>query len=129
MKKNVLKILSVLFVVFLASSIYFYLNIWIPNRKMINMEWLESKPSPEEQRKVAYQVLNFPFGNHHDAILILIDSGNKESIPYILSVLKTFENKEEVICTYQHCIDALKKITGKNFKNGYKGWVKGLKEK
>ncbi|MCK5683589.1 hypothetical protein KAJ27_05690 [bacterium] len=132
MKKKIWIITTVSFVIIIASIMFFYVNVFIPNRKIMDTEWFKSKPSHKEQRELAHKILSFPFGNHHDALLILIDSGNKESIPYLLSVLKKIENRNKedgVVCTYAHCVEALKKITGKDFKYEYKDWVKGLKEK
>ena len=85
------------------------------------MDWFETAAS-EEQREVAHKILGYPFGNHHDAYLVLVKHGNEESIPYLLNRLKQFKYNDFIECTHDHCIEALKKITGKDLGHNYEDW-------
>jgi hypothetical protein len=49
-----------------------------------------------------------PFGGDHDACLLLISVGNRDSVPYLERAIK----RNEVAggaheCTYSHCVEAL----------------------
>ena len=125
MKKQV-KILGTLCIIMLIAGVYFYVNFWIPHSKLRNLGWLETA-TPKEQRELAHKILSYPFGNHHDAYLILIQHGNEASVPYLLNRLKHFSESDFVECTQSHCIEALKKITGKDFGHDYKQWYEELK--
>lgn len=85
-------------------------------------------------RKLAHQILDLPFSNTHDACLILITYGNRESIPYLLNGLKKFKDYNEngdnfIECTHDHCVEALKKITKKDCGYRYQAWLKELEKK
>lgn len=112
----------------LIAGVYFYFNIWVPHNKIKNMDWLATATS-EELREVAHKILSYPFGNHHDAYLVLIKRGNEESIPYLLNRLKQFKDKDFIECTHDHLVEALKKITGKDFGYYYEDWKKELKNR
>lgn len=89
------------------------------------MDWLATA-APEEQREVSHKILSCPFGNHHDAYLVLVKHGKEESIPYLLNRLKQFKDNDFMECTQDHCIEALKKITGKDLGRNYETWKKEL---
>jgi hypothetical protein len=92
------------------------------------MDWLATASS-EEQREVAHKILSYPFGNHHDAYLILVTYGNEESIPYLVNRLKQFKDNDFIECSHDHCVEALKKITGKDLGHNYEDWKKELKNR
>jgi hypothetical protein len=88
-------------------------------------EWWE-KSSSSEKRKLAQRALKYPLGFHHDACIILIDHGNEESVPYLLTYLKWYDyfNKDDdfIVCTKSHCLEALQKITGESLGDHYSDW-------
>ena len=127
MKKKLLKIFAIICTVLLITGVYFYFNIWVPHNKIRNVDWLTTAAA-EEQREVAHKILCCSFGNHHDAYLVLIRHGNKKSIPYLLNGLKRFKDYELIECTHDHCVEALKKITGKDFGYEYEDWKRELKD-
>ncbi len=127
MKNKILKILGILLVINLVASVYLYIFIWRPHQKMSDLDWLQSTP-PQEQRELAHTVLSQPFGNFHDALVILNSHGNKESLPYLLNTLTKFDDTSDFVeCTQSHCVDALKKITGEDFGSDYDKWKEYLK--
>ena len=112
----------------LIAGVYFYFNILIPHNKFRNTDWFATA-APKEQREVAHKIISYPFGNHHDAYLVLVKHGNEESIPYLLNRLKQYKDNDFMECTQDHCIEALKKITGKNLGHNYDDWNKELKNR
>jgi hypothetical protein len=127
-KKFKIAALIILLITIVFSGV-FYFYFWLPHQKMIDINWLNSA-SPKEQRDVAHQVLKLPYGNYHDAYLILIHDGNNESIPILLNRLKHFKkDKNFRVCTETHCLKALQKITGKKIGYDYEKWKKELTNK
>lgn len=126
MKSRTLKItISATSLIVILLSIFVYFEIVVPHNTLRDLEWWE-QASAEEQRQVAHQILRYPVGNHHDAFLILTEFGNSESIPYLLNGLKWYEffNRGEDFILYSrdHCLDALRKITGKDLGTKYTDW-------
>ena len=119
MKKSkylISKIVFLILVIISGLSVYGYFSIWIPHAKLMNESWWKNT-SQEEKLTLAHKILSTPIGNHHGALLIILKVGNKNSIPYLLKYLKRqgdATSNEFIICTRGHCIDALKKITGKD---------------
>jgi len=75
---------------------------------------------------IAHQILSWPFGNHHDAYLVLIRHGSDESIPYLLEGLKGFSDTDFIECSHDHCLEALKKITKTDYGLRYADWKRQL---
>lgn len=129
MKSNYSKITILLIsavLIGIVGCLFFYFEIWVPRKTIQDTVWWE-RSSPEEKRQLAHQILKYPIiGIHHDAFLILVDHGNKESIPYLLNSLKWYEffNKDEgfTVCTKDHCLEALRKVTGKDLGTNYVDW-------
>jgi hypothetical protein len=55
----------------------------------------------------------------HDACIMLQDVGDSSSVPHLIRALRFFGDAElplpkgvGIICTHQHCVDALEHITG-----------------
>jgi len=88
------------------------------NRQLLDIEWLTSA-TPAQRRALAHTILAFPCGNHHDACLILRQDGNVGSVPYLIHALRWIPEYE---CTHQHCLDALRSITGENPGGNYESW-------
>jgi len=92
-------------------GVYAYARIWMPHQKMRDAHWLETA-SPEEQRKTAEQILRLPVGNHQDA--------------YLLNGLKKFGDADFIECSHDHCVEALKNITGLDAGYRYADWRQAL---
>jgi hypothetical protein len=107
----VLIIIGFVLIVGLALFRFTWLD---PNSHFGDMEWLQAA-SEEEIRTTSHMILWWPWGNHHDACLLLIDAGDESSIPYLEKALARYDYLPDdiVVCTYKHCQDALKKITAK----------------
>ena len=123
-KTTIISISAVL--IGIVGFVFFYFEIWIPRKTIRDTAWGE-KSSPEEKRQLAHHILKYPIiGVHHDSFLILIKYGNKESVPYLLNGLKWYDffNKDEdfTVCTKDHCLEALRKITGENLGTKYSDW-------
>ena len=109
-----------------AVGVLIYVEIWLPNsyfRK--NTEWMENATS-DDIREKAHDVLRYPVVTHHDAILSLIEHGNQDSVPYLLGWLKWHDwlnaDDDFVECTKDHCLEALRNITGTDLGNSYADW-------
>lgn len=126
MKQNKLKqfLPSLLLMGFLV--VMFVFQLWLPNKKINDLEWRE-KASIEEIRELSHKILSFPVGNHHDAFILLLGVGNKDSIPYLISALKWQEDTEKeglMSCTKSCCLEALKKLSDHNAGINYSDWQK-----
>ena len=116
-------------VILLSGLLFIYFDFWLPNKRLSNIDALIA-PTPQEIRELCHQVLKYPFGNHHDAFIMLEGYGNTESIPILINALKwQRETKadERMICTKSHCLEALQKLTGEDFGNNYDDWSHLLK--
>jgi len=80
--KKLFLTIFIIFLIFLNLFIFSYFFIWIPNQKLLDKAWWEES-TPKEKRILAHKILSYPVGNHHDALIILIEHGNDESIPYL----------------------------------------------
>jgi hypothetical protein len=123
-KSIILKITVIILIIFSCLVVYGYFSVWIPHKKITDESWLKST-SPVERIRLAHTILKQPIGNHHDALIIVLRGGKKDSIPYLLNYLKRQEDINSggfIICTRSHCIDALKKITGKDLGWNYNDW-------
>jgi hypothetical protein len=74
--------------------------------------------------------LQFPWGNHHDAFIILAENGNPSSIPLLIAALQWQGDTEEdtMECTKGHCLTALRRLTRADAGANYKGWKRWWKE-
>ena len=107
---------------------YAYSRIWKPHQKMSDTQWLATA-SPQEQRKTAHQILRLPVGNHHDAFLVLILHGTEESVPYLLNRLKKYADGDFIECSHDHCVAALRRITGLDAGYRYADWKRTLEQR
>ncbi len=92
---------------------------WLEQASEQEMDEAETRfrtAPPEERRELAQRALGRPGLIHHDALIVLAEVGNKESVPYLLDWLKSQRDVLKgggVDCTRTHCLEALEKITGK----------------
>jgi hypothetical protein len=102
--------------------------IWIPNHRLEDSDFIEHASSAE-LRQVAERALRTPWGNHHDACLLLSRVGNVESVPLLVRSLHWHEQPSEdsgVECTTIHCADALRQITGHDAGMDPRSWQEWL---
>ena len=114
-----------------VAAAILYTQCWIPNRKLMDMAWHE-QAGKAEQVRVAHQVLRFPWGNHHDAFIIILRDGGPESVPYLISALRWQRHTAAdgmMVCTKACCLEALRRITGHDAGNNYSDWARWWKEK
>lgn len=83
----------------------------------------QSKPTREELHSqiVAGKGL-------HGAFIALADVGDSSSIPILIVALESAKRRGEFSydhyrCTWTHCIDALRSITGKDFGDNPDSWI------
>jgi len=123
-------VVATIFAAFL-SGVWLYFNVWLPNRELANYSWSGLAPVNDDAlsqrwREISHKVISYPFGNHHDAFLVLETQGNHESIPYLLRALSWQQMPDgngTVVCTTEHCVDCLQKLTGKDFGCLHEDWV------
>jgi hypothetical protein len=60
----------------------------------------------------------------HDPCVHLIEIGDATSVPHLIGALKYFPDREEkeIVCTWDHCVEALEKITGDHPGVSYSAW-------
>jgi hypothetical protein len=83
-------------------------------------------PSPAEFHAAAHDVLRFYCADPHDAFIVLIDYGDSTSIPYLIRSLWWQGDTPPhgvMICTKEHCLKALRKLTARNLGDNYEDWA------
>jgi hypothetical protein len=99
-------------IVVVTAALWF---IWIPNRRLADLDYLQHA-SPAELRRVAERALESPWGNHHDACLLLSRVGDAGSVPLLLHSLRwqpqPSPSGDTVEDTTVNCAQALKQLTG-----------------
>ena len=125
MKRIIVKIATLVSLLFCIAVLWGYFEIWIPNRMIAD----SSKWDPdngfrgimprEKIRNACHKALKYRFGNHHVAFITLTRVGNKDSIPYLIRGLKWLEleypnakSSGVVVDTYGNCVGALWQLTG-----------------
>jgi hypothetical protein len=60
----------------------------------------------------------------HDACIGLITAGDRTSVPHLIAALKLFPDvePETLVCSWDHCVEALKRITGASPGYSYSAW-------
>ena len=114
----------------LSGVLYVYLMWWIPNQKMRDADWCVSA-SRDEIRRVCHRVIRTPWGNHHDAFILLQEVGDADSIPLLIRALqwqKPAGEKGFMVCTTVHCLDALRSLTGHDAGRTFLAWDQWWKE-
>jgi len=107
-----------------AAVVFLYIAWWVPNQKMRELNWWEHA-SKDEIRRVSHQVLCFPIGNHHDAFIALEKIGNAESVPLLIRAFKWQDQPGEdgfMVCTTDHCLSALRSLTGLDQGISFDAW-------
>jgi hypothetical protein len=89
--------------------------IWIPNRRLGDITFVD-QAAPGEVRRIAERVLQNPWGNHHDACLLLSRVGDAGSIPVPVRSLRGHAPPVDNVadCTVLHCVEALRQLTGQD---------------
>jgi len=114
--------LAVTTAVLILAAGMLYGQFWIPNKQIMDTEWLDTA-TRSEIREVCHQVLRFPVGNHHDAFIYLMGTGDKSSVPILIRALKWNEpDGDFIVCTTKHCVDALYSLTGMKMGNHHSAW-------
>ncbi len=120
-RKIVLAALVSLVGVLIAAGTVFYTQWWLPNRRMRDSAWWESA-GDAERLETAHRVLAWPWGNHHDAFLVVGELGGPNSVPVLIRALRWQPDGPIAPCTKQHCLDALRHITGVDAGNDHADW-------
>jgi len=115
-----------------SCGIWIYFELVVPNQQLTAFDSTNSDPEyVAHMRRVSHKVISSWIGNHHDAFLVLEQVGNHESIPYLIRALKMQETADSdgvVICTAEHCVSCLQRLTGMNFGYEHYDWQKWWEE-
>lgn len=111
----------------ICAALFFYTQIWRPNRLLMDPNWLDNV-TPAEALAVAHKIIRWG-GNDHDAFNIVHEYGGPESIPYLLIGLQRYGvTHGGMVCTKSNCLEALRAITnqyaGENFADWQSWWDK-----
>jgi hypothetical protein len=87
---------------------------------------------PAEQRSTLHRTLDRAETDDdglHDACMMLTEVGDASSVPHLIRALRFFGSTElplpegaGIVCTQQHCVDALEHITGEKPGISYGSW-------
>jgi hypothetical protein len=99
-----------------------FLAVWTANRHLCDLDWL-ARVSSDSRRDCAHTVVAAPFGNYHDAFLILENDGDVSSIPILISALKRYPSTGPIPCERDHCLDALRTLSGHDAGKSYHDWI------
>jgi len=129
MKRVVIKSIALVVLYLCVAVVQVVLGFWLP-------QWtisISRQEVPREKlRDACHTSLRNWVAGGHDAFIALERVGNKDSIPYLIRALKwqnvqhgkPIEDGDLMVCTYGHCLGALEKLTGMNFRGDYKAWRK-----
>lgn len=101
--------------------------LWFdPNMNIGDGDWL-AVATRADFNKEACTVLWWPWGNHHDACILLARYGDTGSIPCMLNGMKWAESEADPLhrlpdCTHAHCREALEKVTGQKVGSSHAEW-------
>jgi len=113
----------VILIAFLAGIM---LRPWyIATRRLNDYNWL-AQATAAQQRDTAHEVLSLPMGNQHDAFVILMHVGTRESVPYLIRALRWQPHTAaggRMACEKMHCLEALRNITRVDLGNNYEDWA------
>lgn len=91
----------------LSLALFVEVYMWRPWRNLHDLHYRQTA-TQEELRNTAHRVLAMPFGSDHDACMLLIAVGNRDSVPYLERAIRRNEDPGGVHeCTYSHCVEAL----------------------
>ena len=114
-------LLGTLIILSAVVGTYAYWHIFSVSDKFSDLQWLETA-SEDEIRRLSHRTLGGRIGLHHDACLYLTYIGTKESVPLLIKALKNFDDSDDFVpCSFTHCLEALKNLTGKDYKT-YDEW-------
>ena len=120
---------TVLGVVLVLAGASFYVAIWRPNRLLLDEVWC-SNASTNELRDLCHHVISRRLGVHHDAFLYLRHVGDAASVPLLIRALE-WQNPDRsgpIVCTTNHCVDALRSLTGEDFGYSLGEWKRWWEE-
>lgn len=116
--RKILRLLLALFILALSCAGIFYHQVIRPKRIVQNL-WQEDLRWSDEELRVRFHAATRWIPDH-DSLLGLMRVGDESSIPILIRNLEQLEDHQG--CSKEHCIDALKKITGENFGKDEVAW-------
>ena len=132
LKNRIFWLLMVTTTLLFSCGFWIYFALVVPNLQLAEFDSTNKDPEYiAHMRTVSHKVIGSWIGNHHDAFLVLEQVGNHESIPYLIRALKMQQNADSdgvVICTAEHCVDCLQRLTGMNFGYEPDDWQKWWEE-
>ena len=128
MGKKKIRLLALLLAgLFVVGGFVAFRLFWLdPNMNIGDGDWL-AVANRAEFNEEACKVLRWPWGNHHDACILLADFGETESIPCMLNGMKWAESEADPPdrlpdCTHAHCREALERVTGRKVGSSHADW-------
>lgn len=82
--------------------------------------------SSAELREAAHAALRFYCPAPHDVYLVLLDHGDASSVPVLIRSLRWQRHTPPnglMNCEKSHCLEALRKLTGRDLGKNYEDWA------
>ena len=121
----VIALCAILFFVLATIGIYLF-GWWQAYRRLQDNNWVQAA-NPAEIRETAHRALRIPLVfDPHDAFLHLKRDRNASSVPYLIWGLRWQPHNPPgdrmMVCTKEHCLAALRRITGVDAGLNYEDW-------
>ncbi len=113
-----LKVLGILAGLAATALGIYYHQVIHPKRVVMRLHQEGVELSPQEWREVYHDAIRW--GGDHDSFLGLMSVGDESSIPHLIRVLEDMPGP--MGCTKDHCIDALRAITGEDLGEDAASW-------
>ena len=109
----------------LGMGAYAVNELYIPLKLLRNEAWWDSA-TVAERREVCHKLIRPPLLVEHDAVTRLAEVGDDTSVGVLIRALP--RNEGPHVCTYSHCLDVLRKLTGHDAGNRFADWRRWWEE-
>lgn len=122
-RKWIIRTLTAVAILAALGGGFFYFQVYRPIKEFRELG-VSGEPSNENRiRDAAHKVLRWV--PDHDALVVLCDVADESSIPVLIRSLQRVPRPDEdgtMICTTDHCFQALRKASGQNLDSDIETW-------
>src|SRR5262245_27801264 len=82
---------------------------YLAHRRLEDLNWMRTAGSGD-LRETAHRALGLWLADPHDAFVVLLENGDRSSIPYLRAALARGPKADVVACTWEHGRQALSRL-------------------